>query len=74
MSKGTTSDSDKKEMGKTNVEVSSLKSIAIFLEGFKQGRGGDIRPLGTYDLEQLWNAIEFLQGSDRFECKSLNKD
>ena len=54
-----------------NVEVSSLKNIAIFLEGVKQGRGGNLLPLGNNDLEQLWNAIAFLQGDERFECRDL---
>lgn len=61
----------KTEIQKTNVDVSSLQKIGIFLEGVKQGRGGNIQPLGTNDLEQLWNAIRFLQGDDRFECRDL---
>ena len=48
----------KKEFSKQNVE--SLIKIAIYLEGIKQGRGGNIQPLGANDLEQLWNAISFL--------------
>jgi len=63
----------KLEITKQNVEVGSLKTIAMFLEGMKAGRGGNISPLGNYDLEQLWNAISFLQGDVRFECKKLNK-
>ena len=59
----------KTQMSKKNVEVSSLKSIAIFLEGVKQGRGGNLLPLGNNDLEQLWNAIAFLQGDERLECR-----
>ena len=54
----------KTQISKKNVEVSSLKSIAIFLEGLKQGRGGNLLPLGNNDLEQLWNAIAFLQGDE----------
>ena len=61
----------KTEIIKKNVEVDSLKKVAIFLEGVKQGRGGNIQPLGTNDLEQLWNAIAFLQGDVRFECGDL---
>ena len=57
---------------KTNVEVGSLSRIALFLEGVKFGRGGDIHPLGTYDLEQLWNAVKFLQGSSVHECKEFD--
>ena len=61
----------KTQISKKNVEVSSLKNIAIFLEGVKQGRGGNLLPLGNNDLEQLWNAIAFLQGDERFECRDL---
>lgn len=61
----------KTQTSKKNVEVSSLKSIAIFLEGVKQGRGGNLLPLGNNDLEQLWNAIAFLQGDERFECRDF---
>jgi len=62
---------EKTEISKKNVEVDSLKKVGIFLEGFKQGRGGNIQPLGTNDLDQLWNAIAFLQGDKRFECRDL---
>ena len=50
----------KKEISKQNVEIDSLIKIAIYLEGIKQGRGGNIQPLGVNDLEQLWKAISFL--------------
>lgn len=63
----------KTQISKKNVEVSSLKNIAIFLEGVKQGRGGNLLPLGNNDLEQLWNAIAFLQGDERFECRDLRQ-
>ena len=54
----------KTQISKKNVEVSSLKNIAIFLEGVKQGRGGNLLPLGNNDLEQLWNTIAFLRGDE----------
>jgi len=63
----------KTEISKQNVEVDSLRKIAIYLEGIKQGRGGNILPLGTNDLEQLWNAISFLNGDVRFECRKLRQ-
>ena len=62
---------EKTEISRQQVELDSLKKVAIFLEGVKQGRGGDLLPLGNNDLEQLWNAISFLQGDERFECKDL---
>lgn len=41
-----------------NIDVKSLKNIAIFIEGIKQGKG-NIMPLGTNDMEELWKAIEY---------------
>lgn len=52
---------------KKYIEVDSLKNIALFMEGVKLGRGGNIQPLGTFDLEQLWNAISYIQGDERFD-------
>ena len=49
---------EKKEFSKQNID--SLIKIAIYLEGIKQGRGGNIQPLGVNDIEQLWNAISLL--------------
>ena len=52
------------------IEIESLSRIAMFLEGMKLGRGGNIRPLGTNDLDQLWNTVKYLQGDKRY---TLNK-
>jgi len=51
------------------VGVDALKRIALFLEGYKLGNGGNILPLGTEDLAHLWNAIGFLQGDVRYKLK-----
>ena len=64
---------EKSGIEKTNVEVESLKRIALFLEGVKFGRQGNIQPLGNFDLEQLWNAVHFLQGGVNYECKELDE-
>lgn len=61
----------KTKVEKTNIDVNSLNKIAIYLEGVKQGRGGVLSPLGTNDLEQLWNAIQYLNGDERFKCEKL---
>jgi len=37
-----------------------LRNIAIFLEGFKLGKG-NILPLGTNHLDSLWAAIQTLE-------------
>jgi hypothetical protein len=52
---------------KINVDTRSLSIIAIYLEGIKAGKG-NLSPLGTYDLEQLWNAIHYLNGDVRYKC------
>ena len=56
----------KTSIRKQEIQVDSLKTIAIFLEGIKQGRGGNLLPLGNNDLEQLWNTIHLLKGDERF--------
>lgn len=42
----------------TKDEHNSLRKIAIYLEGIKHGRGGNVYPLGNQDLEVLWKVIE----------------
>jgi hypothetical protein len=49
------------EQEKVIVNVRSLKEIAIYLSGLKDGRG-NLLPLGTIVLDDLWNAIKYLQG------------
>jgi hypothetical protein len=36
-----------------------LKEIAIYLEGYKKGRG-DLSPLGEIHLKSLWDAIIYI--------------
>ena len=49
------------------VGTDSLKSLAIYLSGVKDGKG-NLSPLGTIVLEDLWNAIAYLQGDVRYTC------
>ena len=46
-------------MKKPNIE--SLKQIAFYLSGLKDGKG-NLLPLGTVVLEDLWDAITYMQG------------
>ncbi len=57
----------KVEINTEKIEIESLIKIAIFLEGIKQGKGGNILPLGNNDLEQLWKAISILE-NDKINC------
>jgi hypothetical protein len=54
-------------MSKKQIDINSIRKIAVYLEGIKQGKGGNILPLGNIDLEQLWDAIDYLQGSKDYE-------
>ena len=46
------------------IDLDSLRRLAVFLEGMKLGKGGNILPLGNYDLEQLWSAIRELESKN----------
>ncbi len=47
------------------IDTQSLVSIAIYLSGVKDGKG-NLLPLGTIALDNLWDAIKYLQGDVRF--------
>ena len=66
-------DDKKTAMQKTLVSSKPLVDIAIFLSGIKMGKG-DLLPLGTDHLDQLWNVIKYLQGDVRFECPDREKN
>lgn len=51
------------------IDTDSLSRIAMFLEGMRVGRGGNIRPLGTIELENLWFAIRLLNGDERYKVR-----
>lgn len=47
------------------ISIGSLKDLAIYLSGVKDGKG-NLLPLGTIVLDNLWDAIKYLQGDVRF--------
>ena len=53
---------------KVKVSTESLKSLAIYLSGLKDGKG-NLLPLGTIVLDDLWNTISYLDGDVRFTAK-----
>ena len=53
---------------RVKIDISSLKSIAIYLSGLKDGKG-NLLPLGTIVLDDLWNTISYLDGDVRFTAK-----
>lgn len=47
------------------VNTQSLINLAIYLSGVRDGKG-NLNPMGTIVLDDLWNAIKYLQGDVRF--------
>jgi len=62
----------KVESGQEKVNTESLKSLAIYLSGLKDGKG-NLLPLGTIVIDDLWNAISYLEGDVRFTSKRDEK-
>tara|TARA_R110000851_G_scaffold308922_2_gene468118 strand:- start:4333 stop:4557 length:225 start_codon:yes stop_codon:yes gene_type:complete len=60
-------DNDNPVQDKVIVGTESLKDLAIYLSGMKDGKG-NLLPLGTIVLDDLWNAIKYLQGDVRYTC------
>ena len=63
---------DTPSMEKKIVTTKSLSELAIYLEGIKAGKG-NLLPLGTEHLEQLWGAIKFLRGDVTYDCPEFNQ-
>ena len=54
------------------INTKSLSDIAIYLSGIKDGKG-DLLPLGTIVLDDLWSAIRYLQGDAGFVAERDHK-
>lgn len=50
---------------KITVDTNSLKDLAIYLSGVKDVKG-NLYPLGTIVIEDLWHAIHYLRGDVRY--------
>lgn len=50
---------------KKEINVKSLNKIALYLSGLKDGKG-NLLPLGTLDLDNLFEVIAYLQGDVRY--------
>lgn len=55
-------------MEKMTVNTKSLLDLAIYLSGVKDGKG-NLLPLGTIVLDDLWAAIKYLQGDVRYTAE-----
>ena len=62
-----------KRADEVKTKIDSLIKIALYLEGYKKGKG-DILPLGVHDLEQLWDVIEILKRPIEFSGSTNEKD
>jgi hypothetical protein len=58
-------DNDQPVQERKMINTQSLKDLVIYLSGVKDGKG-DLLPLGTIVLEDLWDAVKYLQGDARF--------
>jgi hypothetical protein len=58
-------DNDQPVQERKMINTQSLKDLAIYLSGVKDGKG-NLLPLGTVVLEDLWDAVKYLQGDKRF--------
>ena len=63
----TTMDDNRPMQEKIIVGTDSLKDLAIYLSGVKDGKW-NLLPLGKVVLDDLWNAIKYLQGDVRYTC------
>jgi hypothetical protein len=54
------------------INTKSLSDLAIYLSGVKDGKG-NLLPLGTIVLDDLWDAVKYLQGDARFISERDNK-
>jgi len=59
---------DKPNQEKINIDIRNLTYLAIYLEGIKAGKG-NLSPLGTITIENLWNTIKYLEGDTRYKCE-----
>jgi len=57
---------------KTEISTQSLKDLAIYLSGIKDGKG-NLLPLGTIVLDDLWDVIKYIEGDNRFTAKRDRK-
>ena len=57
---------------KQQISTQSLKDLAIYLSGIKDGKG-NLLPLGTIVLEDLWDAIKYIEGDNRFTAERDKK-
>lgn len=53
-----------KQREKTKPNTQILRELAIYLTGLKRGKG-DLLPLGEAHLTQLWEAIDFINKSEK---------
>jgi len=53
---------------KVMINTKSLSDLAIYLSGVKDGKG-NLLPLGTVVLDDLWAAVKYLEGDVRYTAE-----
>jgi hypothetical protein len=53
---------------KVMISTKSLSDLAIYLSGVKDGKG-NLLPLGTVVLDDLWATVKYLQGDVRYTAE-----
>lgn len=51
------------------INTKSLSDLFIYLSGVRDGRGGNIHPLGTVVIDDLSDTIKYLRGDSRFKAE-----
>lgn len=51
------------------INTKSLSDLFIYLSGVRDGRGGNLHPLGTIVIDDLQDAIMYLRGDNRFKAE-----
>lgn len=55
------------------ISTKCLADLALYLSGLKDGKG-NLLPLGTIVLDELWATIKYLQGDVRYNAERDLKD
>ena len=60
-------ETNKTELSQERIMINTkpLCDLALYLSGLKDGKG-NLLPLGTNVIEELWNAVSYLRGDKRF--------
>jgi len=58
----------KDKIGLKPIDIDVLKRLAIFVKKIKVSKGGNLNPIGTITISELWRVIEHIE-----LCQGYNK-